>query len=78
MIDVKEIEKTCLRRIEVTMNYEKDSNIQKQIEDVGKIICKCMSDQSTNPLVIHKVMNAATRALPTYTVARLERIKLKD
>lgn len=78
MIDVKEIEKTCLRRIEVTMNYEKDPNIQKQIEDVGKIVCKCMSEQSTNPLVIHKVMNTAIRALPAYTVARPGRVRLKD
>lgn len=36
MVDIKEIEKTCLRRIETTMNYEKDPDIQRQIEETGE------------------------------------------
>lgn len=73
-----EIEKTCLRRIEVAMNYEKDPDIRKGIESVGRDICKYMSERSTNHLVIHRVMNAAIRALPVYTVARPEKVKLRD
>ena len=55
------------------MNYEKDPNIQRQIEDVGKALCKCMSENSANPSVIHRVMAAATRAIPTYTIERQEK-----
>lgn len=75
-ITVSEIEKTCLRRIEVAVNYEKDPDIRKDIESVGRVICKCMAEQSTKPLVIHRVMNAAIRALPVYTTARPERKKI--
>jgi hypothetical protein len=72
----KKFEKTCLRRIETTMNYEKDPNIQRQIEESGKAICKCMSERSANPGVIHRVMVAATRAIPTYTTERQEKKKI--
>ncbi len=74
--EINNIEKTCLRRVETTMNYEKDPNIQSQIEDAGKAICKCMSEQSSNPGVIRRVMAAATRAIPTYTTARPEMKKI--
>lgn len=74
--EIDKIEKTCLRRVETTMNYEKDPNIQRQIEDVGKAICKCVSENSTNPTVIHRVMAAATRAIPTYTTERPEKKKI--
>ena len=76
MVDTNEIEKTCLRRIETTMNYEKDPNLQKQIEESGKVICKCMSEQSVDLGVIHRVMNAAIRAIPTYTKARQKHKKI--
>lgn len=76
MVDIKDIEKTCLRRIETVKNYEKDPDLQKQIEDTGKAICKCMSEQSANPNTIHKVMNAAIRAIPTYTKIRQEHRKI--
>lgn len=76
MIDTKEIEKTCIRRIETTMNYEKDPNVQRQIEDVGKALCKCMSEHSENPGVIRRVMVAATRTIPTYTTERQEKKKI--
>lgn len=74
--EIDKIEKTCLRRIETTMNYEKDPNIQRQIEDVGKALCKCMAENSANPGVIHRVMVAATRAIPTYTTERPEKKKI--
>ena len=74
--EIDNIEKTCLRRIETTMNYEKDPNIQRQIEDVGKALCKCMAEHSANPSVIHRVMTVATRAIPTYTTARPEEKKI--
>lgn len=74
--EIDKIEKTCLRRVGTTMNYEKDPNIQRQIEDAGKAICKCMSEHSTNPSVIHRVMVAATRAIPTYTIERQEKKKI--
>lgn len=76
MVDIQEIEKTCLRRIEITMNYEKDPNIKRQIEESGRAICRCMSEWSTNPFIIHKVMNAAIRAIPTYTKTRQEHKKI--
>lgn len=76
MIDTKKIEKTCINRIETTMNYEKDPNVQRQIEDAGKALCKCMSEHSANPSVIHRVMVAATRAIPTYTTERQEKKKI--
>lgn len=76
MIDIKEIENTCLHRIETTMNNEKDPNIQKEIEESGRAICTCMSEHSANPGVIHRVMIAATRAIPKYTVGRQEKKKL--
>jgi len=71
-----EIEKTCLRKIEIAVNYEKDPDIRKDIESVGRVICKCMSEQSAKPLVIHRVMNAAIRSLPAYTTARPEKKKI--
>ena len=74
--EIDKIEKTCLRRIETTMNYEKDPNIQRQIEDTGKALCKCMAENSANPTVIHRVMVAATRSIPTYTTARTEEKKI--
>lgn len=74
--EINKIEKTCLRRIETTMNYEKDPNIQRQIEDAGKDLCKCMAGHSSNPGVIRRVMTAATRAIPTYTTARPENKKI--
>lgn len=74
--EIDKIEKTCLHRIETTMNYEKDPNIQRQIEESGKALCKCMSEYSANPSVIHRVMIAATRAIPTYTTERPEKKKL--
>jgi hypothetical protein len=74
--EIEKIEKTCLRRIETTMNYEKDPNIQRQIEDAGKALCKCMAEHSANPGVIHRVMVAATRAIPTYTTERQEKKKI--
>lgn len=74
--EIDKIEKTCLRRIETTLNYEKDPNIQRQIEDVGKAVCKCMSEHSANPGVLHRVMVAATRAIPTYTTERQEKKKI--
>ena len=76
MVDIKDIEKICLSRIETTMNYEKDPNLQKQIEESGKTICKWMSEQSIDPGVIQRVMNAAIRAIPTYTKARQEHKKI--
>ncbi len=72
-----EIEKKCLNRIETSINFEKDPNLKNQIEETGRAICKCMSERATNPFVIKKVMNAAIRALPTYTVGRPDRIRLK-
>jgi hypothetical protein len=77
MVDIKEVEKTCIRRIETVINYEKDPNLKRQLEDTGREICKCMSEYSTNPNIIHRIMNAAVRALPAYTVARPEKVKLK-
>lgn len=74
--EIDKIEKTCLHRIETSMNYEKDPNIQRQIEDAGKALCKCMAENSTNPAVIHRVMVAATRAIPTYTTERQEKKKI--
>lgn len=74
--EIDKIEKTCIRRIETTMNYEKDPNVQRQIEDTGKALCKCMSEHSENPGVIHRVMVAATRAIPTYTTERQEKKKI--
>lgn len=68
--EIDKIEKTCLRRIETTMNYEKDPNIQRQIEDVGKALCKCMAEHSSNPTVLHRVMAAATRAIPAHITTR--------
>lgn len=65
--EIDKIEKTCLGKVETTMNYEKDPNIQRQIEDVGKALCKCIAEHSANPSVTHKVMVAATRTIPTYT-----------
>ena len=76
MVDTKDIEKTCLRRIETVVNYEKDPDLQKQIEDTGRVICECMSKQSENPGVIHRVMNTAIRAIPTYTKTRQEYKKI--
>ena len=74
--EIDKIEKTCFRIIETTMNYEKDPNIQRQIEDVGKDICKCMAEHSANPSVVHRVMVTATRAIPTYTTERQEKKKI--
>lgn len=77
MVDIKEVENTCIRRIETVINYEKDPNLKRELEDTGREICKCMAAHSTNPNIIHRVMNAAIRALPAYTVARPEKVKLK-
>src|SRR3990167_10583917 len=58
------------------MNYEKDPNLKRQIEESGRAICTCMSERSTNPGVIYRVMVAATRAIPTYTTERQEKKKI--
>ncbi len=68
--EIENVEQTCLRRVETSMNYEKDPNIQRQIEDAGKALCKCMAEHSANPTVLHRVMAAATRAIPTHITTR--------
>lgn len=73
MVDTEKIEKKCLRRIETAMNNEKDPDLRLQIEEVGRAICKCMSEQSKKERVIHKVMVTATKALPSFTVTRKEK-----
>lgn len=77
MVDVKEIEKTCLDRIGGVINQEPDYNLKAQIEEAGRAICTCMAEQATKQDVIHRVMIGAARALPVYTRARPERKKLK-
>jgi hypothetical protein len=77
MVDIVKIEESCLRKIEIIMNNEKDPILRSQIEEAGRAICKCMSEQSINEKIIHRTMVAATRALPMFTVARPEKISLR-
>lgn len=60
--EIENVEKTCLHRVETTMSYEKDPNIQRDIGYVGKALCRCIAEHSANPTVLHRVMAAATRA----------------
>lgn len=77
-LSAEELEKRCLNKIEGIVNIEKDSSIRMSLENTGRAICTCISQQSAEDAnIIARVMKAAAGSIPITFKAPPERIRLK-
>ena len=78
-LSAEELEKRCLRKIEILINIEKDPNTRISLENTGRAICTCISQQQAEDTnIINRVMKSATGSIPVTFKAPPERIRLKS
>ena len=76
-LSAEELEKRCLRKIEGIVNIEKDPSSRMSLENTGRAICACISQQSAEDAnIIARVMKAATGSIPVTFKAPPERVSL--